>query len=194
MSEPTGLQPLLDFAEAMKSDPVRNYVIAGLDSYLLGGSSIRYFECSRDHQDSITPHSHRFDFACIVLSGHVRNRIWEPSSDSRGDCFQSSSLVYQGAIGEHNILPISAGYWRFTEVEYWPGDSYSMTSEQIHSIHFSRGAKVLFLEGPQRTNESLIIEPVVNGEVIRTYFKLHYMFQRDSLGDTPPTEDKNDGH
>ena len=47
----------------------------------------------------------------------------------------------------------------------------------IHSINFSKGAKVLFFEEPSCSNKSYIIEPIVNGEVIRTYVNKDYMFK-----------------
>jgi len=52
-----------------------------------------------------------------------------------------------------------------------------MKADQMHSIDFSKGAKVLFFEGPRLSDTSEIIEPVVRGEVIRTYIKQDYMFK-----------------
>ena len=52
----------------MKHSPVRNYAIPGLTSSLIGSPSpngtVRIFECSREHQEPIIPHSHRFSFQC----------------------------------------------------------------------------------------------------------------------------------
>lgn len=173
------MQELIEIVEKMKQSRVMNYVVAGLDSYLLSGGVVRLFECSRDHQDQITPHSHRFDFACLVLAGTVTNRIWEECTESEGDFFQSSKLTYKGDIGKHSVARGGRNWWRYTDWHYSAGDCYSMTADQVHSIQFSRGAKVLFLEGPQYSNTSLIIEPVVHGKVIPTYQKREYMFQRD---------------
>ena len=64
------LNKLIEILQDMKTSKVANYVIAGLDSYMLENGNIRMFENSRKHQDMITPHSHRFDFVCLVLSGH----------------------------------------------------------------------------------------------------------------------------
>jgi hypothetical protein len=65
---------------AMAHSPVRNYAIPGLTSWLIGQPSpkgtMRLFESSRQHQEAITPHSHRFDFQCWVLEGFVVNRVW----------------------------------------------------------------------------------------------------------------------
>ncbi len=96
------MQNVIDVIDRIKSDRVINYAIAGLDSYLLGNGKVRYFECSRDHQDQITPHSHRFDFSCIVLAGMVTNRIWVECDDQSGDFFEGSIITYDGVIGEHD--------------------------------------------------------------------------------------------
>ena len=173
------MEGLIKQLDQMKSRPIRNYVIAGLDSFLIANGKVRYFENNRQHQDSITPHSHRFDFSCIVLAGSVRNRVWSECRESEGDFFQSSVLRYAGEVGEHLVTPEGRSFWKYKETIYDVGDCYSMASDEVHSIIFSRGAKVLFFEGENKSNESVIIEPVVRGEVIRTYQKLEYMFKRD---------------
>jgi len=169
-------EPLVNIISSMKSDGVFNYAIAGVDSYLLNNGRVRLFECSRDHQDQITPHSHRFDFACLVLEGHVVNITWHEVDDNNGDFFEESVLTYNGTIGEHKVQKSGRSFYYPTRVKYTKGDTYSMDSDQIHSIQFSRGAKVLFFEGPAFKDTSLIIEPVVNGEKIPTYVKRDYMF------------------
>lgn len=174
------MRKLINQLELMKSSRVANYVIAGLDSYLLENGKVRLFENSRNHQDSITPHSHRFDFTCLVLYGRVKNRLWSPCEVEDGDFFEESSLVYDGEIGRHKCHRVGRDHYKFSDSVFRSGDIYSMKAHEIHSIQFSKGAKVLFFEGPQVTNESLIIEPVVNGEKIPTYQSLPYMFKRDA--------------
>lgn len=172
-------ESLVSVIRQMQSDIVRNYVIAGLDSSLLNKGKVRLFECGRNHQDSITPHSHRFDFACLVLRGSVVNRIWkEPSFEDEdgGDFFEESTLTYEGEIGEHKKRRKGRNYYSYSERRYEAGETYSMQAEQIHSISFSKGALVLFFEGPQSCTTSMIIEPVVDGVVIPTYEKRDYMF------------------
>lgn len=72
----------VDHILSLTHSHVHNYVIPGLTSSLIGEQSphgsVRVFQCLRDHQEVITPHSHRFDLTCIVLRGSVMNRIWEP--------------------------------------------------------------------------------------------------------------------
>lgn len=165
--------------DQMKSSRVKNYVLAGLDSYLLTNGNMRLFTCSRDTQDQITPHSHRFDFVCIVLEGWVVNRVWREVPEPIGDFFESSILTYKDEIGSHDLRPDGRSWYAYTDTKYKQGEMYAMTADEIHSIQFSRDAKVLFFEGPSVTNESVIIEPVVNGEKIPTYQKLDYMFIKE---------------
>ena len=172
---------LVETLDTMKSSRVRNYVIAGLDSYLLESGKVRLFENSRAHQDSITPHSHRFDFTCLVLDGVVRNRLWRPCDEGRGDLFQASWLTYKGDIGVHEKVEGAQSYWGYFDREFRTGETYSMASTEVHSIQFSRGAKVLFFEQPETVESSIIIEPVVDGRVIPTYKNESYMFLREGL-------------
>jgi len=55
---------------------------------------------------------------------------------------------------------------------------YSMRHDEIHSIVFGRGSQVLFFEGPEKTDKSTILEPVVKGLVIPTYENRDYMFNK----------------
>ena len=84
------MKDIISILQDMKSDRVANYVIAGLDSYMLNSGKVRLFENKRDHNDAITPHSHRFDFVCLVLAGKVVNSLWEECSESDGDFFEVS--------------------------------------------------------------------------------------------------------
>jgi len=174
------LHKLIQILQDMKTSRVANYVIAGLDSYMLEAGNVRMFENSRNHQDQITPHSHRFDFVCLVLSGYVINKIWTHTNDELGDVFEESVIKYSGKIGEHSKQKCGRNYYNFECNKYVEGQCYSMTSEQIHSIQFSKGAKVLFFEGPSLSEESIIIEPVVDDLVINTYESRDYMFKKCS--------------
>lgn len=162
--------------------PIRNYAIPGLTSSLIGGAGhgcIRLFECSRDHQEEITPHSHRFDFQCWVLAGEVRNRIWNQAW-SHGDHFLRSKLSYGGECGSYKKTEVGVERYEHVDTIYTAGDCYAMTARQIHSIHFSRGACVLFFEGPMRHDDSVILEPWVDGEVVPTFEVKPWMFKRPS--------------
>lgn len=173
------MEQLLKIIQEMKSSKVSNYAIAGLDSYLLENGKMRIFECSRNHQDQITPHSHRFDFACLVLKGTVINKIWTECDEKQGDLFELSRLFYSGIIGSHSKEPDGRSWYNFRSKVYNAGDVYSMKAEELHSINFSKDSVVLFFEGCQDLDESYIIEPVVNDQVIPTYENKPYMFIKE---------------
>ena len=172
---------IIEAVQGMRNSIVQNYVIAGLTSSLVGGGNygcVRLFEGSRYQQDAISPHSHRFDFACLVLQGRVTNRIWTESNDVMGDFFQESRLVYQGSIGSHEKVIEGRNFYIPHDEKYSQGECYSMKHDEIHSIVFSRDSIVLFFEGPNISDQSIILEPIVDGSVIPTYEKRDYMFRK----------------
>ncbi len=169
---------------AMAHSPVQNYVIPGLTSWLIGAPSpkgtMRLFTNERDHQESITPHSHRFDFQCWVLSGHVRNRLWRKThyNDREGDKYQVTTLRYGGDMGKYTTEAGEVDGWRYSDEVYREGECYAMEADQVHSIFFSRGAKVLFFEGETVANHSVILQPFAGNEVIPVFEVKPWMFRR----------------
>lgn len=89
--------------EKLMHSPVRNYIVPGLTSWLIGEPSshgkVRVFTCERDHQEAIAPHSHRYDFQCMVLHGHVTNKIW--SECTMGDEYCVTEMRYKDEIGSY---------------------------------------------------------------------------------------------
>jgi hypothetical protein len=181
--------PIIDpsFVDKLKHSPIRNYAIPGLTSWMIGaskdGGCIRLFECSRAHVEQIIPHSHRFDFKAQVLEGTVINRVWvkrKPEGERilDFDLYQAKVLIYGGKPGEYSVMPGKRELWRFYDRLYKAGDAYGMKADEVHSIIFSKGAKVLFEEGPSISNQSIILEPVVDAEVIPTFKVEPWMFQR----------------
>jgi hypothetical protein len=168
----------------MAHSTVSNYVIPGLSSSLIGmpspAGTIRLFQCERDHQEVITPHSHRFDFQCWVLRGKVRNRIWKSTyqGDPQGDLFQNTRLVYGGDMGAYEKGEATVGSWIYEDQEFAAGQCYSMRAHEIHSIFFSRGAIVLFMEGATKVDHSMILEPWVAGKAIPTFKVEPWMFEK----------------
>lgn len=166
--------------QQMKSSTLRNYVLPGLDSSLLGNGIVRIFESSRDTEEHITPHSHRFDFACFVMRGWVENTVYTLANEGKdADCFVMATLKYLGSTGKYEVDqgtdPLI--FDRNTDT-YVKGQWYSMSSEEIHSIKFSRDAVVLFFEGPNVTSETSILEPCSHGKRVPT-FKVHdWMFEK----------------
>lgn len=178
------MKDIIRILDQIKTNKLSNYVIAGLDSYLIANGKVRLFENSRDHQDSITPHTHRFDFTCLVLEGTVTNRIWYQSQYIGADEFLKSTIEYSGEVGQHKITPNAIGTYTYRDTKYSAGETYSMKAEQFHSIFFSRGAKVLFFEGEDKSTSSEILEPVVNGQIIATCENKDYMFIKDNTNET----------
>lgn len=179
---------VLKFLSAMKHSPIANYGgIPGLTSWLIGAPGphglIRLMECSREHQEPITPHSHRFDFHCVVLKGVVRNRIWTAVTPTEcGDEFRISHLTYAGNAGKYEKREGGIDSYGFRTEIYSEREEYSMTADQVHSIFFGRDTAVLFFEGPNVYGSSIILEPVVDGETIPTFKVEPWAFKRATSG------------
>lgn len=170
----------------MLNNTLRNYIVPGLNSHLVGGGEfgkVRLFEAIRLTREFITPHSHRFNFTCLVLQGSVRNTIYirtEHINDEQW-CLSTINQVC-GLNGlneyEHHRSNVPS-HWRAQTTVYSAGDTYNMTYGQIHSIEFDRHTKVLFFEGPQKVSNSEMIEPWINGKVIPTFKTEDWMFEKD---------------
>jgi hypothetical protein len=175
----------IDALLRMAHSPVGNYVLPGLTSSLIGAPSdkgtVRLFQNEREHQESITPHSHRFDFMCWVLRGSVRNRLWSKSysGDREADEYRSTTLRYGGEIGKYTTEPGEVHRWRYADSLFTEGQCYSMRAHEVHSIFFARRTVVLFFEGPTTADSSIVIEPVVKGETIPTLEVKPWMFKRE---------------
>jgi hypothetical protein len=167
---------------AMRHSPLRNYIVPGLTSWLIGSPSengcVRMFQCEREQMEFITPHSHRFDFQCLVLAGNVENRIWSRETYA-GDWYTSSTLVCEGP-GKYKTVGGTIGRWSSTARIFNTGDCYSMTHREVHSIKFSKDACVLFFEGPLADDSSTILEPHVDGITIPTFKTESWMFNADN--------------
>jgi hypothetical protein len=139
------------------------------------------FQNERIHQENITPHSHRFDFQCWVLRGHVVNRIWTKNfylNHPQGDQFIESVLKYEGEFGKYEKSIDARSNWSFKDYIYQEGECYSMIHNEVHSINFSKGAIVLFFEGPTISDTSIVIEPYTDGEHIPTMQIAPWMFKK----------------
>jgi hypothetical protein len=168
----------------MAHSALSNYVIPGLTSYMIGGplagksmGTARMFVNSRNHQEAISPHSHRYAFAALVIKGSVENRIWI-IDNARGDEYEETLLVYQGKPGTYTREVKGRALWRAVSYSYDTGQWYGMSPSQVHSIAFSKGAVVLMLEGPNVTDESVVLDPVVDGKTIPVSTVQEWMFSR----------------
>jgi hypothetical protein len=187
------LETILDAIQPMKHSRLRNYIAPGLTSHLIGGGEfgkVRLFSAERATMEFITPHSHRFDFTCLVLKGLVHNTIFTqhpqdsifvPSTVSCEAWCVSTINQVCGANGLMNYVherDSGPTHWLPMTDRWCAGDTYSMTYDQIHSIKFERGSQVLFFEGPQVSTVGKMLEPWENGKVIPTFRTEPWMFDR----------------
>lgn len=167
-----------DFFKAHSHSHLANYVLPGLTSMLLHCTP-RLFVSSRNTLDGqITPHSHRFDFICLVLKGGVRNTKWKIATDRGADLFSRTTLLYEGAPGNYTMHPGGNGLYRPFVGSFGPGEWYGMTHDEIHSIEFAKDTEVLFFEGPNVTDQTIILEPCVDGARIPTFEVKPWMFEK----------------
>lgn len=165
--------------QLMANNHIMNYIVPGVTSSKIGGAgfgTVRMFEASRSHEEAIVPHSHRFDFQCLVLSGTVRHKVWVPSEDSYADEFFCTQLSYLGKPGEYKREASTKAKFEPIETTYEAGESYGLDYDQIHSVFFSKNTTVLFLEGVEKTQDTLILEPCVYGTLVPTFKVEPWMF------------------
>lgn len=171
---------------AEEETQVKNYVLPGLVSTLLPKGKLRMFTASRYTEEFINPHSHRFDFACLVLRGSVWNTVYSkvPELTQKADpwaCFEVTPD--RGGMGKYVRQKVSGlEFYEATTKQYRAGEVYAMLDYEIHSIRFSRDAVVLFIEGPQRKEHSCVLQPVGgfpdNVEDVDTFSPRPWMFQK----------------
>lgn len=179
---------LLKAIEPMLTSRLRNYIVPGLTSELVGDGDrcgkVRLFTATRAATDFITPHSHRFHFTALVLAGLVKNTLFQGDGASAASEEWCASTITRvcGANGiekfEHNRSADPVPWVRETAA-YGPGQAYRMMDYEIHSVQFARGTKVLLFEGPPTTTRSVMLEPWCDGAVVPTFKVEPWMFLRD---------------
>lgn len=182
------IKMLTNQLDRMAHHKVENYVVPGLNSELIAvpkGNErglIRRFKLEDRHQyEFVFPHSHRYHFTALVLTGKVTNRVFKPSNSIMGDFWVPSKLQrdlkvlgkYEKIQGEKPVR------YEVVSTTYGPGDTYAMAPEEIHSIYFARGTEVLIFEGPTEQEETTILEPYANGQVIKNFRVDDWMFKRE---------------
>lgn len=179
-----GYETLIEIIRDMKHSTLRNYIVPGLSSSLIGGDAhgkVRLFEAGRTTREFITPHSHRFDFTCLVFDGEVRNTLFASGlSEAEPWCLSTINQVCgaDGLLDYKHERETDCSLWTTTTGTFVKGETYRMGHEEIHSIEFYRGSIVLFFEGPQKTNTSVMLEPWENGKVIPTFRTEKWMFEK----------------
>jgi hypothetical protein len=174
-------QALTKLVLDMRGQTFHNYITPGLSSSLLTQGKVRLFEATRHHQFDITPHSHRFDFACLVLRGMARHSVWSPADESKmakdGDTFALMEVGGNFEDGYRTAHHSTCKYLATTK-EYHSGDWYFLSHTEIHSVEFARGTVVLFLEGPPAIGTTLALFPVDhNNQPMNTLAIQPWMFQ-----------------
>lgn len=172
--------------DRLKHSPIHNYILPGLTSWVLkpagdGHGMIRMFEASRETQEFITPHSHRYGLHCEVLAGWVENTLWKTSeflgASANSDEWMLYSLEYGGNPGEYTQTPGPIGRYAKEIRRYASGSSYDLNYSQIHSVRFSRGAVVVITETEQRTDTTQILLPVAYGKAVPTFKVEPWMYK-----------------
>lgn len=172
-------EKFIEHIKGLMHSPVHNYIVPGLSSWMIGephkSGKLRLFTCSRNHIESISPHSHRYDFQCLVLKGNIKNSIW--SINPCGDLYDEIEIEYCGKIGQYKEKTIGRNHYNFIEYSYSAGDIYGMSNDEIHSIRFSKDSMVLFFEGESYNETSILLDPVVNGQRIPVSKVQPWMFK-----------------
>ena len=167
---------------SMRHSPLRNYIVPGLTSWLIMDNGIhgkiRMFDCGQYQHEFITPHSHRFDFSACVVEGGVENMTWFQSDREDSETYQMTRTTYLNEPGKYQSELWMQQNFITDVIEYAEGEWYGMKFNEIHSIKFHKGSKVLFFEGPAKVDCSYILEPVVDGEHLKTMRTEPWMFKR----------------
>lgn len=187
MNQTMSLNAIREAIEPMLHSRLQNYIIPGLTSRLVGGGDhgkVRLFQTDRQARDFVTPHSHRFDFTCLVLSGTVRNTLFLGGGAGTDEwCISTIDQVCgsEGLLAYTHTREPAPSVWSQETYTYTRGDTYHMKAAEIHSIQFDKGTQVLFFEGPQFTTTSRMLEPWVDGKVVPTFRTEPWMFDRTAL-------------
>ncbi len=164
---------------------VANYIIPGMTSHLIGerphsasAQKVRLFTTSRHQNEHITPHSHRFDLACMVLKGSVENTLFRSCGTvPQSDRYTATRLTYEGEPGRYKQRQMEDRDYLQHTTRHQEGQWYFMRHDEIHSIKFSKDAMVLIFEGDEKARSTVILEPCVDGRTLHTFKVEDWMFQ-----------------
>lgn len=164
-------------------NPIKNYILPGMESRLIhqteDGETLRIFVSTRHQEDSVIPHSHRFNLTCKVMRGFVWNTIWTKTSDPYFDAYTSILQGYGGNPGVyHDPQELSIDLWKFSTNVYKSGEIYCMDKSVVHSIKFAKDSVVLVYETDRDDSQgSIYLEPNVDEQTIHTFAVQPWMFK-----------------
>lgn len=172
----TDLKNILD---SMKSSTLTNYVIPGLESSLIGKEygTVRLFHANMNPSYPTAPHSHRYNLACLVLSGMVTNTLWKPCTENMGDFFEETNLNYMDCPGDYQKSIIGRNWYCAYKHKYSKNEWYFLDAEDIHSIEFAKNTSVLVLQSNNVSDSSVMLEPVIDGKKIPLGKTQDWMFK-----------------
>ncbi len=172
-----------DLVRTMTGEAIDNYAITGLRSELIDQGTVRMFTQRTAQMNLITPHSHRYDFGCLVLSGNVKNILWkevfeDEETDRPVHWMAVSKQEYSGVPGEYELTYQRQARFSTYNTFHREKEFYWMPATDIHSIEFEQGTQVLFFQGPQQFDCSVILEPMDDNDVIPIHDTLPWMFKK----------------
>lgn len=144
---------------------IKNYVVPGLDSILLArtqeGGCLRLFHSTRDQEIYVVPHNHRYDFTCYVLDGGLTNILYLP--ESTGLPTHRAATYNRETHSWDNEYVSDVRMYQSTTT-YAKSESYSMKSDEFHSVTFLQNTKALMMEGPPVSKSSKMLIPLRDGQ------------------------------
>jgi hypothetical protein len=152
---------------------INNYIIPGLRSTLLvdrttSGGRVRRFDMLREQEYFIVPHDHRYNFDCFVLDGGVTHYTYDLEKAQKEN---ATHVIVPYDHADHAIdteQPTWVKAYMCTE-SFRAGDRYSLSHADFHSVRFSSGASVLFIEGAQQKPGSSCLLPYSDGRICNTF-------------------------
>jgi len=161
---------------------IGNYVLPGLTSKLIYEGSnyrLRLFINGRSpFNNTIVPHSHRFNIKCKVIKGWACNKIFEvPENEyqvKNSDEWMVCEQKYNGDIGQYDFKEKTVKsfygnsnvYSASLNPEEDGSSIYQMQHTDIHSIQFGKNSIILFEESFVDTQVSEVLLPWVEGETL----------------------------
>lgn len=99
-----------------------------------------------DLPEVVSPHDHRYDFSTSTLNGIVSNFLYQEATEGRGERFNRFDYLtpLNGGTGftEHSVAYLR----QVGSSDYYPGQSYFMEHDGIHTIKIRAQNTILRLK------------------------------------------------